>query len=169
MLHHVHIAPCEHFAKAQALQNANFCACYICTNLTLVRCHARALLCALVLRAAGAQDCGVNEEPFENGCRTCLPGTYKFTPGTLACVDCINSNQSPDDNYCVCNAGYYLTPMYQCASCDPGTYLTFQNTIQTVCYVCDANSYSTNYGATSCSTCPEHSAPSWQLVHGRVP
>ena len=120
---------------------------------------ARALLCLVLLRAASAQECGVNEELFEDECRTCLPGTYKSSSGTtVPCSSCVDANRSPEDNYCICNAGYYLNAYYQCYACDRGTYLPFQNTVQTTCYQCDADTYSQVLAATTCNACPEHSA-----------
>ena len=199
-----------------------------------MRWHARALLCALVLRVAGAQQCNTNEYMYYDSCRTCLEepqsyttnhcicnagyflnfeqdesyhyilrctaceqgkyleesgtvqtacnncpvgtywsdsgesgigecveceaGKYNFRWDLTDCYNCYDIGQSPGNNYCICNAGYYFDRSYICKPCDRGTYLPFQNIVQTTCYSCDTNTYSGNNGASACSVCPEHSA-----------
>lgn len=199
-----------------------------------MRWHARALLCALVLRVAVGQDCSTNEYMYYDSCRTCLQepqsyttnycicnagyflnfeqdeshhyilrctaceqgkyleesatvqtacnncpvgtywsdsgesgigecveceaGKYNFRWDLTDCYSCSDIGQSPGNNYCICNAGYYFDRSYRCKPCDRGTYLPFQNIVQTTCYSCGTNTYSANNGASACSVCPEHSA-----------
>lgn len=110
-------------------------------------------------------------------CAPCQPGTNKSSAGaglcvdcpahtfadalaTLECTDCMAESTSPpgsesiDD--CVCNQGNarILTPDGpQCSGCFPGQYAGVD-----ACLNCTNGTFSTEYGATECQTCPANAS-----------
>ena len=100
---------------------------------------------------------GTNKSSVGAGfCVDCPAHTFADALATLQCTDCITESTSPpgsesiDD--CVCNPGNARIQMPegpQCLGCSPGQYAGVD-----ACLNCTDGTFSTEYGATECQSCP---------------
>ena len=89
--------------------------CYFRTGLTLSSLGERS-------SKIDSRTCYIKGESVAGGCSECAAGKYKYDTGDFDCTSCPDNFVDVNREYCICNAGYYLSGPETCLPCAVGSW-----------------------------------------------